>query len=480
MNRQHGGPDEQPNSSVLGCSPNTNNDSTAATNTTTDGDRISTKKRTNPSDDGTRFPVGYTPAKALTTKSSEASAIKAASLAFQSVKGTKQPMSTAAEVADYVNDQSGHSIPPRKIQRIVREGNAGITPGKPKVEACQGIHSGIDNKTMAFVAKRARRRAQWVVDTTANGGLEQHVSTARANSNLPVDVMQFVEQSTSDATVIQLEDNGLFVIRAKECTPKQTERRTSRCAACNGLRSRVTSEISICRPIGAPVEEVKTTTNVKHIAADPEVADFEIRRLRGVNEQLRRENIRLKAAAMLDSNSVVIHDLTKADMMDKVLKTAVEKVGEAYPGDSNEDARDLLQIYYEHVHKQQPYYSNGGKKNQGFRCHPMLFQFAVMVLAKTSHSVYKELAKVMCLPSLSYVSRTISISSSPLTLLFVLLLYFKVLRKQKQTMGTQGSHHGVRIEAIADLSRSLDDIAKVRKTTFGPGSNERPRCPSTR
>jgi len=211
----------------------------------------------------------------------------------------------------------------------------------------------------------------------------------------------------SEATIVCIE-NGECVIRAKSCDGVAATS-FGRCAACESMRSGVSSAIFKCRPADEDVHEIKDRTNIRYIAADPKLAEFEIRRLRKRNhalrKALRKALLRAHATAMFQEKTIKIKDAEIAKLIDTALSTACANVdADLYRTDENEDACDLLKIYYEHVHKNQKCYTNGVKKNGGFRCHPLLFQFAVMVLAKTSHSVYEELANVMCLPSLSCVS----------------------------------------------------------------------------
>ena len=61
----------------------------------------------------------------------------------------------------------------------------------------------------------------------------------------------------------------------------------------------------------------------------------------------------------------------------------------------------LWKVYYEHILDVN---TSGGKNNQT-RFDIVLPERAIALLAKTSHSVYKEIAQVIHLPSLSYVLR---------------------------------------------------------------------------
>jgi hypothetical protein len=88
------------------------------------------------------------------------------------------------------------------------------------------------------------------------------------------------------------------------------------------------------------------------------------------------------------------------------MRHAYNKVGSEEAGfdkEQDEDTRDLFSVYFEHVHKNQDYFRTG-KKTSGLRFDPLLFNFALLILARTSHNTYNEIGKVMLLPSLSMVS----------------------------------------------------------------------------
>ena len=303
---------------------------------------------------------------------------------------------------------TGHVIGATKITKIVRDGRAGITPNKHvkkrkagEVDSsepvpCDGIRAaGSIGKARTYFPKSLRKASAFVAGPDFEARLQSAVKEEKKS------LFDFITES--EATIVCIE-NGECVIRAKSCDGVAATS-FGRCAACESMRSGVSSAIFKCRPADKDVHEIKDYTNIRYIAADPKLADFETRRVRKRNHVLCKNLLRARATAMFKEKTIKIKDAKIAKLMDKALSTACAYVDAGpYRTDDNGDACDLLKIYYEHVHKNQKYYTNGVKKNGGFRCHPLLFQFAVMVLAKTSHSVYEQLANVMCLPSLSCVS----------------------------------------------------------------------------
>ena len=61
----------------------------------------------------------------------------------------------------------------------------------------------------------------------------------------------------------------------------------------------------------------------------------------------------------------------------------------------------LWKVHYVHILA----INTSGGKNIQTRFGPLLLNRAIFLLAKTSHSVYKEIAQVIHIPSLSYVLR---------------------------------------------------------------------------
>jgi hypothetical protein len=95
-----------------------------------------------------------------------------------------------------------------------------------------------------------------------------------------------------DATIVSVE-NGECVIRARSCDGVAATS-FGRCAACESMRSGVSSAIVKCRPAEEDVHEIKDHTNIRYIAADATLAEFEIRSLRKINHEL-REDLRARA-----------------------------------------------------------------------------------------------------------------------------------------------------------------------------------------
>ena len=80
-------------------------------------------------------------------------------------------------------------------------------------------------------------------------------------------------------------------------------------------------------------------------------------------------------------------------------------------------------------------------KNTRTRFDPLLLNWAIALLAKTSHSIYEEISQVMQLPALSYV-----------------------LRKTKEMVGAQNveKDHGLNLCNVKTMSGNLIGSIKPR------------------
>ena len=61
----------------------------------------------------------------------------------------------------------------------------------------------------------------------------------------------------------------------------------------------------------------------------------------------------------------------------------------------------LWKVHYEHISA----VNTCGGENTQTRFYPLLLKWSIALLAKKSHSIYKEITQVIHLPSLSYILR---------------------------------------------------------------------------
>jgi hypothetical protein len=204
-------------------------------------------------------------------------------------------------------------------------------------------------------------------------------------------------------------EKDMLVLRSQRCTFQSrrsaSNNKSTKCDACHKIRNTVSPLLHRSRPREAPII-VDPKTSIHNLVRHPELAAIAIRDARQKARQLKAENRRLRLGKRLKTQGVVVHDPIRAQKVDQIMRHAYNKVGSEEAGfdkEQDEDTRDLFSVYFEHVHKNQDYFRTG-KKTSGLRFDPLLFNFALLILARTSQSTYSEIGKVMLLPSLSMVS----------------------------------------------------------------------------
>jgi hypothetical protein len=224
---------------------------------------------------------------------------------------------------------------------------------------------------------------------------------SKDDSTVPIwDILQ-------PAFCIEVDRSALCTVRAHNCTrdarSSVSNNKAIRCHNCENGRKHV---VKLYSKWTAPFEAPKKYAPIKSIANDKDKADYEIRHSRARIKKLEKEKMKLILLARMDSRGEVVKDPQRAKAICRAIDQAVEDITlcEEYQGAEHEDERDFLQVYSRHIHKNQYYYKNGGKKSNGIRFDPLVLQYAFGILAKTSNKVYEEISRVMLLPSLSYVS----------------------------------------------------------------------------
>ena len=146
-----------------------------------------------------------------------------------------------------------------------------------------------------------------------------------------------------------------------------------------------------------PSSNISKFSRIYLISTNPVKSNIEICRLRKQNAKLRRKMASLMNAQRLKKEGQTIDNVLDASLIKKVFTSANENVSKVLDTESKEMA--LWKVHYEHILAVN---ASGGENTQT-RLDPLLLKWAIALLAKTSHSVYKEIAQVIYLPSLSYV-----------------------------------------------------------------------------
>jgi hypothetical protein len=194
-----------------------------------------------------------------------------------------------------------------------------------------------------------------------------------------------------------------FIFRRQEC-----------CEACNGkhqccsacLSRRKNSRRTIQRLAKPPAECPGKRATIHNISNNPTWAAAEIRTLRETKRRLERQLAieQLLVKELAENGKVVPNDETAKgirsaiDIMDRPITEALKSNG------ATTVESEIWRIHAEHIRK---VYDQGGK-GRGFKritYHPTIMNWAIAFLARTSSSVYQDVAKVMMLPHISHVHR---------------------------------------------------------------------------
>ena len=197
--------------------------------------------------------------------------------------------------------------------------------------------------------------------------------------------------------------NG-FVFSAADCATQMIKtcaaNEAPRCDACAGKQKK--GKVYIAKQHKPRVELADRKTNIRYIAGNPELAEMEIRFLRGYIDKLKRENAKKVFVSDLEKIGIKLKGkrlarVVKAvDMMDGEIVKRLEESGDT-------EHLELWQIHREHLNA--TYEKGGKKKGRAVPVHPVLMSWAIGFLASTSATVYQKVAQVMMLPNIRYVQQ---------------------------------------------------------------------------
>ncbi len=251
--------------------------------------------------------------------------------------------------------------------------------------SCKGVYDGFFGPALSFVAASLMHTARTLLQWSKQPDFG--VKSFKESCLLPY-----------KGTVIERasEPTDGYVIRRSDCT-QQCNDGAPRCDVCAAAKD--TSSRNIKRKHNPrPPERAHPKTKIGAIAANRDLAEIEIRELRGENKRLKKENARkvflkdLKVNGKPMSGKELKRVKKAMDIMDNEVANALEEGG----------AEEELELW--HIHKQHiDEVWNNRKTKKNARVHPTLLNWAIAFLARTSASVYNEVRKVMKLPHISYV-----------------------------------------------------------------------------
>ena len=140
-------------------------------------------------------------------------------------------------------------------------------------------------------------------------------------------------------------------------------------------------------------------------ANNPILAATEIRTLREEVRSLRSQVARSVLSADLDRNGKLLPDRAGGSDIKQAIGIMDKSISSALQEGGTPEAFELWRVHSKHIMK---VYENGGKGGEGqkrVKYHPLLMNWAIAFLARTSARVYAEVAKVMMLPHISHIYR---------------------------------------------------------------------------
>lgn len=185
---------------------------------------------------------------------------------------------------------------------------------------------------------------------------------------------------------------------------KPESARANRCNVCAEHKKH--AEWDISRKFNPRSEVADRSTTVLNIAKNSTMAKLEIEFQRAENKRLRKQLARIvldndmKKERVLVSRGEGKKIRQAVHIMSDTIVSELEKSGEPEACDLWLHHRDRINQHFENT--------NGGTK-KGRRdpvpIHPVILNWSIAFLAKTSSAIYKEVAKIMLLPDISMVYR---------------------------------------------------------------------------
>jgi hypothetical protein len=141
---------------------------------------------------------------------------------------------------------------------------------------------------------------------------------------------------------------------------------------------------------------------IQKISMNPEFAGMEICKICKENRWLRHELAWTVLQKAIDKDGVVLSDGASGNQIRQAVGIMDGSVTKALQSGAAPEALELWRVHTEHINK---VYENGrkGRGRQNATYHPMLMNWAIAFLARTSSSTYNEVAKIFMLLHISTV-----------------------------------------------------------------------------
>ncbi|CAJ1947615.1 unnamed protein product [Cylindrotheca closterium] len=290
--------------------------------------------------------------------------------------------------------------------------SADVSTPKP----CQGIRITKDTAqkyraNMAyFFSKRIRDKARDTAKVVEEKFSEESLNsffTNKENIRFTKDQStafnEFIDSyAPADTSQYELDTvgEGVFVFWSKECTrfidmSSSTSRR-KRCKACVTVDSLIYHDIERSRPLGidgAVPKDTQYAVIQQHPTTVVKALEQRRDKVRTVKLEILKLARKSQESELHKHAGCSTHELEEGVL--KAFKVANKNI-DVYLGKSKEikddqvgkaQVKNLWEVHMEHLQK----LKERGGKMRGVRFHPELLNYAILILAKTSQSVYTEL-----------------------------------------------------------------------------------------
>lgn len=315
-----------------------------------------------------------------------------------------------------VDDRAAAASPAMNLHTSSASTTSSTPPSGPSACSCKckGIGSGEHENMMEFAAKSLRDAGIALLDPST----AQSLQDSQSENTIPLSVYEAYaahlsggDQKTPEP--ICLIEGGRVIVRSYKCAeidPKSSKEHSCTsnerytCHQCRIISEKTQNRISRASRIEADATPHPNETHLS-VSRHPQKAQARLREQSSTIKALRAQVFRLHLKLRMEKHAVVEEDPKKIAAIQKGLETAYAKLDE---GEEDESSKTMFTTYMKHFHKYSgDYVKRGEKRTTGMDYDPMMWEYAASLLAKTSQSVYAEIAKVTLLPSLSSVSTMI-------------------------------------------------------------------------
>jgi hypothetical protein len=300
---------------------------------------------------------------------------------------------------------------------------------------CRGIATGQSHSLLAFVSNAVKATARYL-DRCASGDIVFAESEYAQSGELLLPFRGVVVKRATETTGFTIEAPGCQIIT-------RNDRRSEMCQECKDIYSVTRAAVAKAKSV-QPGTLPHPKTKIQAIATNEILADSELRRLREEVRRQRRQIAMLQNRKHLERYGKKPIDSKANKIIQDVFEKANGPAEKFLEDKGDEEELDLWKVHFESLKET---HKKGGRTS-GSRYDPRLLNWAIGLLAKTSHSVYEDIQKVMQLPSRSYV-----------------------MRKSAELVSTHGTKaHSMCLNTLATVAQRLTELGHV------PGSNGRRGC----